>query len=48
MTILFKYYADVEKCESFKNFSYIYIYIDIYNNNNNNNNNNSLYELKTI
>ena len=51
MTILFKYYADVENCESFKNFSYIYIYIyiDIYNNNNNNNNNNkSLYELKTI
>ena len=45
MTILFKYYADVENCESFKNFSYIYI--DIYNNNNNNNNN-SLYELKTI
>ena len=45
MIILLKYYADVENCESFRDFSYIYIYIYIYNNNNNNN---SLYELKTI
>ena len=25
MIILFKYYADVENCESFKSFGYIYI-----------------------
>ena len=29
MLILFKYYADVENCESFKGFGYIYIYIYI-------------------
>ena len=27
MIILFKYYVDVENCESFKNFGYIYIYV---------------------
>ena len=31
MTILFKYYAYVENCESFRGFSFIYIYI--YNDN---------------
>ena len=30
MIILFKYYADVENCESFRGFGYIYIYIYIY------------------
>ena len=25
MTILFKYFADVENCRSFRDFSYIYI-----------------------
>ena len=29
MIILFKYYVDVENCESFKSFGYIYIYIYI-------------------
>ena len=32
MIILFKYYADMKNCESFKSFGYIYI-----DNNNNNN-----------
>ena len=26
MIILFKYYADVKNCKSFRGFSYIYIY----------------------
>ena len=30
MIILFKYYADVENCESFRGFGYIYIYIYVY------------------
>ena len=30
MTILFKYYADMENCESFRGFSFIYTYIYIY------------------
>ena len=29
MIILFKYCAEVENCESFRNFGYIYIYIYI-------------------
>ena len=29
MIILFKYYAGVENCESFKGFGYKYIYIYI-------------------
>ena len=28
MINLFKYYVDMENCESFKGFDYIYIYID--------------------
>ena len=28
MINLFKYYVDMENCESFKDFDYIYIYID--------------------
>ena len=27
MIILFKYFVNVENCESFKDFGYIYIYI---------------------
>lgn len=27
MIILFKYYADVENCESFRGFSFIYILV---------------------
>ena len=30
MTILFKYYADMENCESFRGFGFIYTYIYIY------------------
>ena len=30
MIILFKYYADMKNCESFRDFSCIYIYIYIY------------------
>ena len=30
MTILFKYYADMENCESFRSFGFIYTYIYIY------------------
>ena len=26
--LFFKYYADVENCESFRSFGFIYIYID--------------------
>ena len=29
MIILFKYFVNVENCESFKDFGYIYIYIYI-------------------
>ena len=29
MIILFKYYADMENCESFRIFGFIYIYIYI-------------------
>ena len=28
MIILFKYYVDVENCESFRGFDFIYRYID--------------------
>ena len=30
MIILFKYCADVENCDTFRDFGYIYIYIYIY------------------
>ena len=37
MIILFKYYADVKNCESFRDFGFLFFLIFLFYNNNNNN-----------